>query len=324
MRILGTIIIWTLLTSCATTVTRKTYNLKVSSNTTGDKIELDKKVYALPTVVNVKRSKTDLQIKLISDTVVSAYTVRSSPNPAFTYGNLLWMQVCPAAYLIDLTNQKRFYYGKSIYLDNNDSLRIITPRIRKGFENYFSQKYSKRKGQLNLALSLPHINSFYLKPEGEGDKINTGFWGLSIGLEYFYKDDRYINLSANAVSDFFVPVPAAVDISGEYELMTSTYFSLTNNYKVNRFHFGYGINYSRNTWDFRFYDRFGPPPPTRDPIKKSSASIGLTLNGYYQITKSFLIGLIYRPTFIRISPTTELKYEHLFSLDIGWRIALKK
>jgi hypothetical protein len=60
----------------------------------GEKIELDKKVYALPTVVDVKRSKTDLQIKLISDTVVSAYTVRSSPNLAFTYGNLLWMQVC--------------------------------------------------------------------------------------------------------------------------------------------------------------------------------------------------------------------------------------
>src|SRR5258706_9035698 len=119
MRLLGTIIIWTLLTSCATTLTRKTYNIKVSSDTNGDKIEINKMVYSLPTEIKVKRAKTDLQIKLISDTTITEFKVRSSPNPAFTYGNLLWMQVCPAAYLIDLTNQKRFYYGKSIFLDKN-------------------------------------------------------------------------------------------------------------------------------------------------------------------------------------------------------------
>jgi hypothetical protein len=101
---------------------------------------------------------------------------------------------------------------------------------------------------------MPYVNSFYLKPEGEGDKINTGFWGLSAGLEYFHKDNRYLSLSASAVTDFFMGIPASVDVEGEYESMHSTYISLTNNHVINRFHFGYGMNYSRNTWDLDNYD----------------------------------------------------------------------
>src|SRR5690349_112474 len=324
MRVIGVIVVWSMFTSCATTLTRKAYTLKIHSVTSGDKIEINNEVYTLPAAVKVTRAKTDLQIRLISDTIVKDYTVRPSPNPQFVFGNLLWMQVCPAAYLIDLTNQKRFYYGKTILVDRNDDVNVITPKVLKGFENYFSKTYPKQKGNINLVLSLPHINSFYLQPPGESSKSNVGFWGISMGLEYFYKDNRYVSLTANGVTDFFVPVPAAVDIYGEYELMTSTYLSLTSNHKINRFHFGYGINFALNNWDLSYHGGGDAPPPTHDPVTKSSHSFGVTLNAYHQLSKRFLIGVVYRPSILRISPTTEFKYEHVISLDFGWRIPLKK
>lgn len=305
-------------------MTRRNYNVEIYSNESNSKAQILDSTYDLPTKINLKRSKNDLDIQLILDTSKISFIVKTSPNPAFLYGNLLWMQVSPAAYLIDFTNQKRFYYGKSIYLDINDSNRIIRPSVSKFYYEYFSKIYPSNKGQINIVLSLPWINSFYFQPQNESSKSNTGFWGISFGLEYFYKEYKYISLNANAVSDFFVPVPAAVDISGEYEMMSSTYLSITDNFKFKRFSVGYGINYSKNIWDFRYYDRFDPPPPTRDPIKRKSESIGLTLNGYHQFGKHFHLGLIYRPTFLMVNPEVKFKYEHLISLDFAWKFRLKK
>lgn len=312
------------LTSCATVITRRNYDVVIYSNANNSKAQVLDSIYNLPARIRVKRSGNDLDIRLISDTSKLNYTVISSPNAAFLYGNLLWMQFSPAAYLIDFTNPKRFYYGNSIYLDIADTVRILRPPVLKFYYDYFSKTYPTNKGQINLVFSLPWVNSFYLQPLHETSKLNTGFWGLSVGLEYFYQDNKFMSLNANAVSDFFIPVPAAVDISGEYDMMSSIYLGLTDNFKFRRFTLGYGINYSRNTWDHRYYDRFGPPPPTRDPIKRTSESFGFTLNGYHQFGEHFFVGLIYRPTFVMINPQVDIKYEHLISLDFAWKIRLKE
>lgn len=320
----GLILVSILTTSCATLVARKNYKLHVSSNRSGDKIEIDSTIYNLPARLKVKRAKTPLKIKLISDSTIINYTVLASPNPAFVYGNLFWMQLSPAAYLIDMTNQRRFYYGKSVFLNSYDSSRVITPFLLKGIRSYFSREYPWRKGQINLLLSLPHINTFYMKPAGEGEKVNTGFWGFSAGLQYVYKNNRYVSFSASAVTDFFVPIPAAVDIEGESESMGSVYVSLTDNLKIKRFHIGYGISFSRNTWRYDYVSDNNTPPPSREPIVKSDKSLGLVFNAFHQITQTFLIGVIYRPTLLKVSPVTRFSYEHLISFDLGWRIRLKK
>jgi hypothetical protein len=314
MRILQATIIWLLLTSCATVFSRKSYNLNVGSTTPGDKVEINNQTYSLPAEVLVTRAKTDLSLKLTSDTTITDYKIQSSLSPTFVYWNLLY----PFGYLIDLTNQKRFHYGNTILFERDDSTKAITPRIS---NSHRFRANLTHKGQINLSLALPHINSFYLKPEGETAKSNSGFWGFSAGLEYYHKDNRYVRLTSNAVTDFFVPIPAAVDRSGEYESMSSIYFSLTNNHQVNCFHFGYGINYSINSWELNYND---PSEPIKEPIIKISKSFGLTFTGYYQLTKTFLVGVIYRPTLLIISPKTEFNYEHLISLEFGWRIPLKK
>ena len=64
-------------------------------------------------------------------------------------------------------------------------------------------------------------------PENESVKINTGFGGFAIGLDYFHENNQFINFGVSLGVDS--PVPGAVDRAGEYEYMSSIYFSLSNN-----------------------------------------------------------------------------------------------
>ena len=309
-----------LLSSCATLITRKDYKIKVFTDLSNASVEIQDSIYSLPADFKIRRSKQELKIKLISDSLEKDFVVKASPNAAFLYGNLICYPILPVMYGIDFTNQKRFYYGKSIFLNSTDTARIIRPKISKGYYDYWSRSYKTNKGQINLTYSLPWVNSFYLQPNQETPKINTGFGGISAGLEYFYKNDKYISLTGSAVMDFFIPFPAAVDYSGEVESMNSVYASLTDNYRFRRFSIGYGINFSRNTWQLIYHDRFDPPLPTREPAKKIDNSFGLTFDGYHQIGKRFHIGLIYRPTILTVYPDFEFKYEHLISLDFKWKL----
>jgi hypothetical protein len=171
------------------------------------------------------------------------------------------------------------------------------------------------------------VNSFYLKPENEPEKINTGFWGLSAGVEYYYTDNRFVAFTGSLNSDIFAPFPAAVDYEGYYESMSSAYLSATHNHKIKRFYVGYGLNYSRNLWrwdDGTTHEPVGTMPPPPDFGRKPSSAIGITLNGYHQLSEHFMLGFIYRPTILRVSPQTEFKYEHLISFDIAWRIVLRE
>lgn len=106
--------------------------------------------------------------------------------------------------------------------------------------------------------------------------------------------------------------------------MSSRYASISNNHKLGTFSLGYGLSYSKNTWDFRYYDKFDAPPPTREPIKKSSNAIGLIFPTYLQLGEHFNVGVIYRPTFYRPKLNDKFKYEHLISIDFAWKIRVKK
>jgi len=312
------------MTSCATLINKQEYALEIRTNVINSKVQLNDTTYKLPATIKIRRSKSDLMMTLLSDTINREFRVKSSPNGAFLYGNLIWEVLCPIAYLIDYSNSKRFYYGKSVYLNVNNVDSVIIPKISKDIIDYRSKIYPTKAGQINLVLSLPYANSFYLQPPLELTKSNTGCWGYSGGIEYYYKDNRYLNVSASVATDFFMPVIGAIDIWGEYDMMSTSYISLTNNYKFRRFTIGYGINYSTNTWDHRFYGSYEDIPPLREPIRRTSESFGITLNGYHQVSKHFFVGAIYRPTFLRIKPEIALKYEHLISLDFAYKFRIKK
>jgi len=303
---------------------REEYAISIYSNEMNNQVKVNNNIYDLPIEIKVKRSKNDLPIKLISNTKVKNYVLKPSLNHEFIFGNLIWSGLSPAAFLIDLTNQKRFYYGKFICLNMSDTTRIVKTPLSKLYDDYFLKSYPTYKGQLYLNVAFPWVNNFFLQPENEKSRINTGFMGASIGLEYFYKDTKFVAINANAVIDFFIPIPAAVDFGGGQEFMNSTYLSLTDNWKYNHFRLGSGISISKNVWIYTYFDWPDLPPAPRENVKIISYSMGLIINGYYQFRESFFIGLIYRPNFLKVHPKTKFEYEHLLSLEFGWRIDLKK
>lgn len=175
--------------------------------------------------------------------------------------------------------------------------------------------------RIRWMLSIPYVNSFLLRPIDESVKTNTGFWGLSGGIEYKLSKNKFLRLKFNAASDFFLPIPASPGIEGEYESMNSIYFSLDYNKNIKSISFGSGLSYSFNNWSIRDLDQ----TPTVTLKDYSGQSIGLILSTYVEsvpstkFSRRILIGIIYKPNIIRVVPEIELKYEHLISLEFSLR-----
>ena len=260
-------------------------------------------------ILTFERKNTPVEVMAITDRLNKKVTI-SAINSCAYLANIVYNY--GIGMLFENDNPKRYAYPSRVYINSSDTIN-----------KYVSYEPGNNKGRLSLAISLPYVNSFRLSPENEGVKSNTGFWGISLGLNYFHSNNQYINLSVSGVTDFFVPVPAEVDIRGEYELMTSTYWSLSNNHRIKRFSLGYGLSYVENSWDFSDYG-LDEIVPTRDPVKKTNKAFGLIFSSYFEVTPYFNIGVIYRPTFYRPDIAPRFKYEHLISLDFAWKIRLIK
>jgi len=315
------------LSSCATIFNRKEYKLKIYAYENNVKAKVNDSVYTLPAYVKVKRSKENLAVQFITDSLTRNVTIKSSVNPEFIYGNLAFLQFAPAGYIADCFTDKRFYYGRKLLFKSWDTTTVFTPPIFSGVKKYFAQKYPVQKGQVNMSISIPYINGFYMQPQGEGVRMNAGFFGLSAGLEYYYKENTFAKITiASAIDfDFFIPVPIEGD--GPYQSTRNFNISLTNNHKLSRFVLGYGVSYAKNTWQYHtgngFDETFGTimPTPSR---KEVSESLGLSFNAYHQFTKDFFMGVVYNPTFYDVSPSGQFNYQHIISLDLMWKVRLWK
>jgi len=294
-----------ILNSCATILNESTTKLNIYSNKP-TRLTVDNNTYNFDNKcqIIVQRKKDTLILYAESDSLKKTIKLKSKNSLAYdanifyTYG---------LGCIIDRKNPKRYTYQNDVFIDYNSH------------NDQPSRFGPANKGQINLNLSWPGINNLILRPQNESYKSSIGILGISAGLDYFYKENKFINVTASAVTDSFVAEYA----SGEWDFMSSVYYSLTDNINFKRFTLGYGLNYSINTWDHRYYYGFDAPPPKHDPVVKSNKSLGFTINSYYRIGRYFNIGLIYRPTFIRINPNTELNYEHLISLDFLWKWRIK-
>ncbi|WP_294821773.1 hypothetical protein [uncultured Flavobacterium sp.] len=310
------------LTSCATIFNRKEYKLKVFSYDADIKAEINDSIYSLPAVVKVKRSKKDLKVTLITDSIRKGFTVKASPNAQLIYGNFLFSIGYPGAFAIDMTTQKRFTYGKRIRLDKDATDSIIEPPILKSWNDFFDKEYTTPKNTWAFTVSIPYANQFYQQPRNENAKSGFGFFGIAAGLEYYYKNDRFAKISVAAPIDFDLPFPPPLDKFDSYEVMRASNFSFTNNHKLNRLSLGYGLNYTIHTWqvvnsDWEF------PSNDEEPRKKQSHSFGLTANTYFQFSDHWSVGLVYSPTFYNTFPESGFSYQHTISLDFQYRLPFR-
>lgn len=261
-------------------------------------------------IITTERNNRPIKIKASTDSLSKELIIY--PRKSAMYWTNIFCNY-GIGMLVDMNSQKKYSYPTRIYINSADTVG-----------RYYKYPPSNNKGDVKLHISVPYINSFYMKPQKETSKSNTGFWGITAGLDYYHTKNQFLNVGVSSASDFFVPVPAAIDISGEFELMNSIFFTLSNNYKIKQFSLGYGLSFARNIWDFRFYDRFSPKPPSRDPVKKTHTAVGFIFPTYYQFGEMFNVGVIYRPTIFRPSLANKFSYEHLISVDFAYKIKLNR
>jgi hypothetical protein len=210
--------------------------------------------------------------------------------------------------LVDKHNPKRYGYPRQVYLN------------LQGSTNRYYHYIPSSPRQFYFLISIPYVNNFLIKPENNvsTSRMKTGFFGASLGLDYYYKQNKFLRISAGAVANFPIPFPAPLDISGDIESMSSEYLTISNNYQLNRFLLGYGLSFAKNSW--RYFNN------TTTPIlyygNQDNAAMGIVLQSYYKLGRTFYLGAIYRPTFLRSSSNHSLQYEHLISVDLSWRLRL--
>ena len=192
------ILLLALASSCATIINKENYDIAVSSTSKNARVTIHDSTYVLPAKVNVRRSPEDIALELKTDSVSKHYILKSKLSPETLYGNLLFSSFYPVGFFVDMSNDKRYTYGKKIVLNPNDSVVITSSDIRKKEKLAVLPKHTT-----NLTISIPYINSFYLRPEIVSPRNNTGFFGFSAGLEYYYKDNRYYKLNMSGMTDSF-------------------------------------------------------------------------------------------------------------------------
>ncbi len=187
------------------------------------------------------------------------------------------------------------------------------------FSNLFSQQ-ENRKGQIELMVSMPFVNSFYSQHKGESTKISTGCFGISGGVGYQYGAHTFANLIVSG--QISATAPVGVDyVSGEVEFQSSYNISLMNNHWIKKWIVGYGISYAKHMWRINYYgeDYISPEYVSRSAYNNS---LGLNVCTYFNIFLGFNVGIVYRPSLLTIQPDTKFSYQHSISLDVAWRFRI--
>ena len=260
------------------------------------------------TQIAPKRSDQALRLIALQDSIRTVHVIYPR-NSASYYLNIL--QNAGIGMLIDRNNPKRYAYPMHIHLGEKDSV------YRRSFHML------PEKGKLYMHASIPYINVFYLHPAGEPAKADGGFMGLAIGLDYYYDSAHFVSLLGVGIMDFALPFPAPIDyFDGEYEFVRSAWLGLTHNHHIYKLKLGYGLSYAENIWTYQqhtYDDSLG-----RDFSSRTlrSHALGLALPAYVQFGRAFHVGLIYRPSFLRLDILPRWKYEHVISLDFAWKIGL--
>lgn len=176
------------LASCATVFNKKEYNLRLYGDKSDMKVKVYDSLYSLPAAVKVKRSKHNLPITVIRDSITKQAIIEPGMSPTFFYGNVSAMWACPIPYGIDLFSQKRFYYGRELMLD--DTTAVYKPSLFNPYKEYFTTEYYGEKGQWNIIVGVPYGNLFYMQPSNLGTKKGGGFFGLEVGPNTFINPEN--------------------------------------------------------------------------------------------------------------------------------------
>ena len=294
--------------------------------------------------LNVPRSKDSLQLEVIQDTLHKKISIPSKVSGMY-YLNwahpLLWPGL-----LIERSHPRRYTYHSLLILD--DSLNIITSEnsdpyrknIIKQRENLAGNQLSRllnhttNKNDFFLNFSFPFIyaSQSFIKHDYTSGSNGWSALGLAAGLEYYYKNNRFINLSGSITAGGDVRIGCGYDDWEDEERVNIYDITLSHNHRRKYFSYGYGLTYRYiDWWMYKYFedDIYTPKGyyhPVREHFERYYSTLGLALNGYAYFSNHFSIGVIYKPTFLRLKPGTDKRfcYEHQISIDIAFKLRLYK
>lgn len=279
-----------------------------------------------------KRSKDSLQLTVIDDQV--SKNINMPSKISFMY----YMNAIPLflpGFLIDNSNPKKYTYGQLCALDENLNIVKATTEQKKDYsrrKNKIHLKKTKpiiyRKSEeimekdVYLHLSFPSYSHTLLHP-GLRNQVDRGsILGFSFGLDYYYKKNRFFNLSTNTTFAGYFQIGCGDDGADDQENIDISSISILHNHRKKYFSYGYGLNYSYVYWRKNEY-------PTNDfnflyRKKRRYSTLGLAFNGNFYFYSFFYGGITYKPNFVRLKPSgySTFKYEHQITIDLGLKLNL--
>ena len=316
--------------SCATIFNSRHCNTKITAHEAVDVIiDFDTINFSGENevkTIRLERSEEKREITIVKD--ISIDTIVLSPR----YSPVYWLNFASFGwgFLIDDNSSKKWQYPKNVPLTNRYIEKNSPNKIYKNGQdnNFVHNKYS-HKGVVNLRISIPEVNWFCSAYARQERKMNIGFLGISLGLDYFYKDNMFINVSGSGIMDFMAPVPVSANYGGVWDHMSSLYGSISNNHKMTSgIAVGYGLSFGHDIWDtinHGSWDWESTSEELIESVYRRSQSLGFVFPTYYYAKKCrFYLGMVYRPMFLQFSDKTSFTYQHTVSLDFGLRIRLKK
>ncbi len=216
-------------------------------------------------------------------------------------------------FLLDGSNPNRYSYKSRVYVNMNDPLDLKYNRFA-----------PMKKNETTLNCSIPYATNFYFN---DNKSISGfGFYGVSVGGNYYYKNNQFLSLQAGVAINLPIPVPAAYDRYGDtinIVNLSSIFINLKNNYSYHRFDLGYGLSFSKNSWNENKYIHDSSHDYKTYVLHNyRNLTAGASFSAYYRLGKSLHIGLLYQPWFLSIQNSPTFKYEHSITLDVMWRYRL--
>jgi hypothetical protein len=240
--------------------------------------------------VLVRRSEKPLRILLHTEDKTYYYAIE--PHSSLAY----WMDI-------------PFTYGIAMFFEHDSPKRWSYPksstfRIRDSLPERWDHEPIP-KGNIMLHTALPHANWFAL--DRQNGRASSGFWGGELGVKYFFAENSNISFVAGAATDFFLPVPAAVDIEGPWVSTYTLYVDVRAMHQTDDFQFGAGISGTNMGWSIR-QDTSGRF--TGD----AQSLLGFSSIASYRVGKDAAIGVLYHPYLLRLDGGISPTYQHHIAL----------
>jgi hypothetical protein len=271
-------------------------NSKIAVN--GDTLTMGGAAY-LPFVV--RRDSVPVKIALLNDSIFKEINLKPILSRT-AYLNVL--NIGLGYYWKDKDNVKRFMYPKRIWIDATDTSTR--------YELYTASP----KGRFSINASALLYNQFYVNLGNGQNRAGDGTPGLSISGNYWYKNKRFISLSAGCG---FNTLPLPIDHFGDsiqHENYATYFIALKNNYNLARWDIGYGIAYSHLSRVGYTQTYINDNPIKLNDEHYKSFGLGFSFSGYYHLNKYWSVGVLYQPQLIRFDDGTHFNYSHSFSVEV--------